>query len=362
MTGGQSPRRRALTSACFAFCSLATLAALTAAAPAAAPPSPNPLALTPAPPASNPLVGAQYFVDPSDDAQRQLLYWRRTGEVAKADLLAKLADEPQTVHFGFQSHPVIASVRNYLGRVPRAAVAILATYDIPHLGCAHTTDSPSQAGAFRGWMHGFAHAIGHRRTIVFLEQDALITVGCLTRSGLAVRLSELAYATRALGALPHTVTYLDAGSADGDPSPQRMASLLRRSGIGHIRGFFLNSSHYDWTSNELRYGNHVAQILHTHFVVSTSVNGRGPLRPHNRVTNGNEILCNPSGRGLGPRPTTATGDPFADAFMWIGIPGRSNGQCHPGDPPGATWFPAYALALAINANGQLGPGYPSQPY
>jgi hypothetical protein len=88
-----------------------------------------------------------------------------------------------------------------------------------------------------------------------------------------------------------------------------MARLLRRAGIRHIRGFFLNSSHFDWTSNELRYGNKVA------------------------------ILCNPPGRGLGPRPTTATGD-----------------------PPGATWFPAYALDLAINANAQLGPGSPSQPY
>jgi endoglucanase len=48
--------------------------------------------------------------------------------------------------------------------------------------------------------------------------------------------------------------------------------------------------------------------------------------------------------------------------MWIGIDGRSDGQCHPGDPPNGKWFPAYALELARNANGQLGPGYPSEPY
>jgi endoglucanase len=287
---------------------------------------------------------------------------RRAGNTAEANLIAKLALEPQTVHFGVYSRNIRASVRLYFKHVRRGTVAILSTYDIPHLGCMHTSDTPAQAAAVRTWMRSFAHGIGSRRAVVFLEEDALITIGCLSRSGLNVRMSELAYAPRTLGALPHTVTYLDAGSADGDPAPHRMASLLRRAGVRFIRGFFLNSSHYDWTNNELRYGDKVAKALHRHFVVSTSVNGRGPLRPHNRGKNGNEILCNPAGRGLGPRPTAATGDRFADAFMWIGIPGRSNGQCHPGDPPNATWFPAYALALAQNANEQLGPRSPSRPY
>jgi endoglucanase len=346
-------------------CALLTLlavAALTQAASSPARTSTNPLAIRPAPPPGDPLVGARYFVDRGDDAQRQMRLYRRIGETADANLIAKLAVEPQTVHFGVYTHNVRASVRLLFKHVSRRAVVILSTYDLPHLGCTHTSDTPAQVAAFRNWMHSFAHGIGARRAVVFLEEDGLITTGCLSRSGLSVRMSELDYATRVLGALPHTVTYLDAGSADGDPAPGRMASLLRRAAVRHIRGFFLNSSHYDWTNNELRYGDKVAKILRAHFVVSTSVNGRGPLRPHNRVENGNEILCNPSGRGLGPRPTTATGDRFADAFMWIGIPGRSNGQCHPGDPPNATWFPAYALALARNANGQLGPGSARQPY
>jgi endoglucanase len=354
--------RRALAWALCGVCGLLAAAVLTPSAPARAPTHTNPLALRPAPPASDPLVGARWFVDHGDDAQRQMRIWRRTGEVAWANILAKLADEPQTEHFGSFSFNIRASVRRYMESVRRGTVPILATYDLPHLGCTHTSDTPAQSGAFRGWIHAFAHGIGDRRAVVFLEEDALITVGCLSHAGLAVRMSELDYATRTLGNLPHTVTYLDAGAADGDPSPGRIASLLRRAGVRHIRGFFLNSSHFDWTNNELRYGNRVAKILHAHFVVSTSENGRGPLHPPDRVKNGNEILCNPPGRGLGPRPTTDTGDPLADAFMWIGIPGRSDGQCHPGDPPGGTWFPAYALELATNANGRLGPGAPSQPY
>jgi endoglucanase len=360
MKAGGSRQRCAL--AC-ALLTLVAFAALTHAAPTrAATTNTNPLEIHPAPTSGDPLVGAGWYVDHGDDAQRQMRAWRRTGETSWANTLAVLADEPQTEHFGSYSFNIGASVRRYLRSVRRGTVAILSTYDLPHLGCAHRSDTPGEVYAFKRWMHSFAAAIGGHRTVVFLEEDALITIGCLSRTGLDVRMSELDYATRVLGDLRHTVTYLDAGAADGDPSPGRMASLVRRAGVRHIRGFFLNASHFDWTNNELRYGNKVAKTLHTHFVVSTSDNGRGPLHPPDRVKNGNEILCNPPGRGLGPRPTTDTGDALADAFMWIGIPGRSDGLCHPGDPPNGTWFPAYALELATNANGQLGPGSPSAPY
>jgi endoglucanase len=49
--------------------------------------------------------------------------------------------------------------------------------------------------------------------------------------------------------------------------------------------------------------------------------------------------CNPPGRGLGLRPTATTGQPLADAYLWIKTPGQSEGQCNRGiagtttDPP-----------------------------
>ena len=87
---------------------------------------------------------------------------------------------------------------------------------------------------------------------------------------------------------------------------------------------------------------------------------RGPLRPRNRVKNGNEDLCNPPGRGLGPTDTTQTGFPSADAFLWTHPPGNSSG-CG-GGPPGGVFWPARAITLAANANQRLGPGFPSRPY
>ena len=97
------------------------------------------------------------------------------------------------------------------------------------------------------------------------------------------------------------------------------------------------------------------------FIVNTAQNGNGPLRPHNRAKNGNEVLCNPPGRAMGPVPTTTTGFANADAFVWTGPPGNSSGHCHGGPNPGSFW-PARTIVLASRARGKIGPGFPDNKY
>jgi endoglucanase len=84
--------------------------------------------------------------------------------------------------------------------------------------------------------------------------------------------------------------------------------------------------------------------------VNTGTNGRGPLRPPDRVHQGNEVLCNPPGRGLGPQPTADTGFTNVDMFAWTTNPGESGGPCRPGAPKTGVFWPAYALMLVRNAN------------
>ena len=48
------------------------------------------------------------------------------------------------------------------------------------------------------------------------------------------------------------------------------------------------------------------------------------------------------------RPTASTGDPNADAFLWIKHPGESDGACN-GGPVAGTWWADYALGLAQRA-------------
>ena len=311
----------------------------------------NPLALPVSPGAGDPLSGATFFVDPESEAARAAL------QNAALDVIAR---EPGTARFGSFSFgkngvPNIATaVSRYLSRAQVQApgtVPLLATYRIVDGHCGHWADPPADVASYHDFVNGFAAGIGSYRAVLFLEMDALITMPCLTPHGQAVREAELRYAINTLAAnCPHLVIYLDAGAADALHA-RDAARFLRASGVDKIQGFFLNSTHFDWTSNEIRYGNQIARMTRDkHFVVNTAVNGQGPLRPRDIARQGNEVLCNPPGRGLGPLPTAHTGYRDVDMFAWIGNPGESGGSCVAGAPPTGVYWPDYAAMLVQDAD------------
>jgi endoglucanase len=95
----------------------------------------------------------------------------------------------------------------------------------------------------------------------------------------------------------------------------------------------------------------------THFVIDTSRNGVGPWLPPAGKYSVPEDWCNPPDRGLGLRPTTRVDDPLLDAYLWIKVPGESDGRCFRGtsgpldpergmvDPEAGDWFPEQAREL-----------------
>ena len=132
-----------------------------------------------------------------------------------------------------------------------------------------------------------------------------------------------------------------------------------------------------------------------HFVIDTSRNGAGPnpmtaytASPYDQPADNVAALaggnwCNPPGAGLGAQPTTNTGVPLVDAFLWVKTPGESDGSCNASgagrvwdysaytqagwptdaagqasfdplwgqvDPDAGAWFPAQILDLIHNAN------------
>jgi endoglucanase len=103
-------------------------------------------------------------------------------------------------------------------------------------------------------------------------------------------------------------------------------------------------------------------VATTHFVIDTSRNGQGPNSmaafanaPFNQPASVISTLqagnwCNPPGAGVGVRPTANTGTPLLDAYLWIKIPGESDGQCDAAGGPRAWDFSAYTL-----------PGWPTDP-
>jgi endoglucanase len=110
-----------------------------------------------------------------------------------------------------------------------------------------------------------------------------------------------------------------------------------------------------------------SESLLKHFVIDTSRNGQGPWTPTVSYPDAQD-WCNPPGRGLGLQPTADTGNALIDAYLWVKIPGESDGECTRGLGPGGTtvdpewglidpaagqWFPEMALDLVHNANPPL---------
>jgi len=233
------------------------------------------------------------------------------------------------------------------------------------------------------------------------------------------RYAQISYAVDSIAAkAPRASVYLD-GTHSAWLGVGEAAFRLVTAGVQRAQGFFLNVSNFQPTDQSAQFGTWVSDCITaatagapwaaghfdlcpgqydpatnyttvnfspdfaasvtaglanlmggaaatTHFVIDTSRNGQGPWTPTVAYPDA-QSWCNPPDRGVGPRPTAATGIPLADAELWIKIPGESDGSCNRGvagsttdpewggivDPAAGAWFPQQALQLASLANPAL---------
>lgn len=244
----------------------------------------------------------------------------------------------------------------------------------------------------------------------------------------ADRFAMLNYAVDRLKENPRTRVYLD-GTHSAWLSAGDAADRLIQAGVTEADGFFLNVSSYQLNSHLEKYGTWISKCMafashpsswgkgHSelcanqyfpanpndfstwaltdqwyadnvesqtlwyverqtwwstesvlkHFVIDTSRNGQGPWTPTTSYPDAQD-WCNPPDRGLGLRPTANTGNALIDAYLWVKIPGESDGECTRGpgprgttvdpewdivDPTAGRWFPSMVLELVKNANPPL---------
>lgn len=374
----------------------------------------NPLALPTKPAGTDPLQGAHFFVDgprngqaagtiakligmdprwfsDSDSwAQFESSYIRAIRRNPAARQLSKIADQEETQSISLYAEgggrgAIAAQTSKILcdhisADRARAPVPVLSTFFIyPHgQFCPSLDQIQAWQPTFKRYVDEMATAIGRKRAVILEEIDSIGIFSCLSGQSLNLWLSDLAYESGRYARLPHAVTYLEAGTSDAG-SPLTTASRLWKAGVGQVQGFWTNGTHFAWSIDEIHWAQAVSDAVYAlsqhryraHFVVNTAQNGQGPkLNPH-PVEQGTEDTCNPPGRGLGREPTADVNPTFdarrfeyLDAFLWTGVPGRSNSSTCPDGPwkPGGVFDPRFALELAEHANQQLGPGYPSQPY
>jgi endoglucanase len=345
-----TPALRALSA--LAPFTLAALVALGACSDAGSPVSPvtdhssptSPSASSPKTPmpAPNTLAGATFWVDPASNAQQTANAWR-AARPADAALMDRVAAGASAQWIGNWNTNVQADVDAAASRISgTGALPVFVAYNIPQRDCGGLSgNSTTTADAYRSWVTAFANGIGARRAAVVLEPDALAAMDCLSPADQQVRVSLLRFAVETFASKGRVGGYLDAGHP-GWISAATMAQRLTSAGVALAQGFSLNVSNFLATQDNVSYGSDIsARVGGKHFVIDTGRNGLGPTADYQ--------WCNPAGRALGNRPTTATGNALVDAYLWIKTPGESDGACN-GAPAAGAWMPEYALGLAQRAS------------
>ena len=289
--------------------------------------------------AANPLAGKRLYVDPNSSAQRQAETLRRS-RPQDAALLEQIADKPAARWLGGWASDIAREVDNAVSTITRTgAVAVFVAYNIPGRDCGQYSAGGANGGdAYRKWIRSFASGLRGRQAIVILEPDALAGMDCLNAGGQADRVALLADAVKVLKSQSAAV-YIDAGHAKWHPA-EKIAARLRQADIANADGFSLNVSNYIDNAANIAFGERVSRLVGgKHFIIDTSRNGLGNATD----------WCNPRGQALGVAPTTNTGHPLVDAFLWIKQPGESDGTCK-GGPKAGAWWTEIALELSRAAS------------
>jgi endoglucanase len=303
----------------------------------------------------NPLEGVEWYVDKGSPAYQSWRHLSRTGQTRKASLVWKIAREPRHMWVGSFTRPRFEfKVRRILdAAASQGAVPLLTVMRAESDQCnpSYQAGGPAEDARTRNWYDALARVIGSRRVVIAFEPDSVGTIDCHARSRRDDRIRLLRYGVTALSKLPNGTVYIEAGASDWEPA-HRVARKLRAIGVGKVRGFMLNATHYDWTRANIRHGLQISRMTGgKHFVINTAENGRGPV--HARLPNGRRrtVWCNPGLRGLGPAPTTDTSHPKVDAYLWINRPGYAQ-SCQGRK---IDWYLPRALSYARYATAWEGP-------
>ncbi len=304
-----------------------------ASAPENASPTQQASSFAPAPvpskSAGNPMASAKLWVNPS--SQAALFAAQLKGkDPTKAAVIARLAAQPSGSWLGEWSGDVKGYVQGIMAATD-GAIPVFIVYNLPYRDCGnYSKGGLTKADAYRHWIREVQAGLGQGAATVVVEPDALgLLDKCLSAEQQAERLSLVEDAVRVLRQSPKVGVYIDAGHPHWVPAPA-MAKRLEKAGIQHAHGFALNTSNYVSTEENVKYGEKLSELVGgAHFVIDTSRNGNGAAPK--------DEWCNPAGRKVGPAPTTQTGNPLVDAYLWVKPPGESDGECNKGPKAGEFW-------------------------
>ena len=268
--------------------------------------------------------------------------WNSRKEVCKEHpQIKELTKEPIAFWYGVGPKRTTRKTKKSIQRLLKRAdpcLPVLVIYSIPYRDLGHHSKGGADSDdEYLEFIQEFCNSLGDKSPIVIYEPDCIPhmeqmgVVDGLDRMRLIKASIELLSRTNAL-------VYIDIGHPKW-LSVSKATSYLRMCDIHKVRGFSINTSNYYATSTCYKYGKDICKRLDgdMHFVIDTSRNGNGANSEH----------FNPYGRAIGEYPTTNTRDELVDAYLWIKVPGESDGKVN-GGPKAGRFSHQLALDLIHN--------------
>jgi len=259
--------------------------------------------------------------------------------------VSKIFEHPVSFWFGERNGRGTCNLDKRLKRFFKRTdpyLPIMVIYNIPDRDMGHH----SKGGAkytedYLNFCDEISKQIGDREVILIYEPDALPHSTLMDEEAMQWRHGLMRQGLKIITKNCAAKVYVDIGHSNW-LDPEQAGKMLNAVYVDGCRGFSVNVSNFRSTKESMSWSKRVSEHAKLkHFVIDTSRNGNGPY--------GNE-WCNPPGRALGIPPTTDTGEELCDAFLWIKVPGESDGTGNGGPRAGKFW-PEYADELVNNTNG-----------
>ena len=226
--------------------------------------------------------GTRFFVPrPPAGSVAQIKQLASEGGTADALLVAEMVTTPQAVWFdgttpsGAQQTPVQVAEAVHRTMIEAAledAVPVLVMYNIPGRDCAqYSAGGATSDQSYQDWATGFAKGLGNGQAVVIVEPDSLANDPSSCPPGSysnwptpptdTSRFADIAFDVKTLEADdPNASVYLDAGHSAW-VNVGEIAYRLVQSDVGQAQGFFLDVSNYQYTQNNVFYGNWVSDCI-----------------------------------------------------------------------------------------------------
>ena len=246
-------------------------------------------------------------------------------------LASKIFEHPVSFWYGERNGKTIEKLSDSLTRLfARTApqLPVLVVYNLPNRDMGHYSKGGATSwSSYMRFLEDFTDGLGSNEVIIIYEPDALPHSTLMSDFEAEWRIKIMKKGLETL-TRSNAHVYIDIGHSNW-LSPKEANDLLDKVSNDKVRGFAVNVSNYRSTQESLEWGSKVCEHRpNDHFIIDTSRNGNGP--------HGNE-WCNPPGRSLGIPPTCDTGNEKCDAFLWIKIPGESDGKLNKGPKAGKFW-------------------------